>query len=198
MTAGYANGRQGTRMNARNWEERGLREAVLAGDEAAWRVLYDRCFTPLYMHVYFRVGRDVHRTEEVVQECWLVAVKRIRRFDPDRAGFEAWMRGIADKVLRNHWRRRRKREQTEVSLETDAAASPRVSYAEVEAIATALAGLPDAYREVLEAKYAEGRTVVEIAERRSQTSKAIESLLSRARAAFRAAFQAADRVDETR
>ena len=72
-------------MNARNWEERGLREAVLAGDEAAWRVLYDRCFTPLYMHVYFRAGRDVHRTEEVVQECWLVAVKRNTRSVPPKA-----------------------------------------------------------------------------------------------------------------
>ena len=39
--------------------------------------------------------------DDVVQETWLTAVRRIRAFDPERGPFAAWLRGIAANVLRN-------------------------------------------------------------------------------------------------
>jgi RNA polymerase sigma factor (sigma-70 family) len=88
-----------------DWEEHALREAVLAGHEAAWRALYQRSFDSVYTFVYHRVGRHAHRADEVVQETWLVAVRRIVAFDPSRGSFESWLKGIAEYVLRNHRRR---------------------------------------------------------------------------------------------
>jgi RNA polymerase sigma-70 factor (ECF subfamily) len=54
-----------------------------------------------------------------------------------------------------------------------------------ERIARALAELPERYEAVLRAKYLDQHAVVDIATAWSETPKAIESLLSRARQAFR-------------
>ena len=51
----------------------------------------------------------------------------------------------------------------------------------------------DWYREALEAKYVSRRSIREIAAQRSSSEKAVESLLSRARQAFRETFAAMTR-----
>ena len=71
-----------------------LKRGVLAGDTEAWRILYERTFRAIYGYVHFRSSRDSHLTDEVLQESWLVAVRRISRFDPKKGSFEAWMRGV--------------------------------------------------------------------------------------------------------
>ncbi|HBI44343.1 MAG TPA: hypothetical protein DDY78_16050, partial [Planctomycetales bacterium] len=55
-------------------------------------------------------------------------------------------------------------------------------------LAAALSALPDRYEAVLRAKYLDGRSVIDIAAESGETPKAIESLLSRARQAFRDAY----------
>ena len=50
--------------------------------------------------------------------------------------------------------------------------------------------LPQHYREAVEAKYVLRRSVREIASERSTSEKAVESLLTRARQAFRETFLA--------
>ena len=62
-----------------------------------------------------------------------------------------------------------------------------------ERIALAMAGLPAHYPSVLRAKYESRLSVKEIAARDGVLPKAIESLLARARAAFRDAYR---RLDE--
>ena len=165
---------------------------MLTGDEAAWRVLYDRCFNPLYAHVMIRTGSDRQKTEEIVQECWLVAVRRIRKFDPAKASFLTWMKGIAENTLRNYnrkWLRRQKVESpsSELDLAQDAAGIS-AQLAQAEQIGLVLASLPARYQDVLKAKYEEQLAVNEIAQRWKNTPKAVESLLSRARKAFREAY----------
>ena len=173
----------------RKWLERGLREAVLDGDERAWTALYESCFERLYAHVYYRVDRDRHRAEEIIQDAWLIAVRRIRHFDPERGAFEYWMRGIAENVLRNQRRRWWRRERTEVAVEQDASGLvPQEALATTEQVAMAMAVIPPQYQGVLRAKYEERLPVTEIAARNNASPKAVESLLSRARAAFREAY----------
>ena len=175
-----------------NWEERALLRAVLAGDGAAWRALYERAFEPLHAFVHLRSGRRADATEEVLQECWLTAVRRIRDFDPGKGTFEGWLRGIAENLLRNR-RRSDARERARsggdhgATFETrgDAAANVDLS----EHIALALTALPARYQEVIRAKYEEELPVAEIASRWRESPKAVESLLSRARAAFRSAYR---------
>lgn len=173
-------------------EERALRAAVLAGDEAAWHVLYDRHFDSVYAYVHARTGRDGHRTEEVVQECWTVAVRRIRAFDPAQGSFGDWLRGIAHRLLlneRRRWARRfRLREEKGVTESPDAAPTVATS----ECVAVALTSLPERYQDVLRAKYEECRPVADIAGDWGVSEKAVESLLSRARQAFREAWARLD------
>src|SRR5437667_60507 len=59
-----------------------------------------------------------------------------------------------------------------------------------ELVNAAMSQLPPHYRQALEAKYVSGESVRVIAERWRMTEKATESLLTRARQAFRAAFVA--------
>jgi RNA polymerase sigma-70 factor (ECF subfamily) len=171
----------------RVWRERGLRSAVLAGDERAWRAWYEETFPGLYAYVAWRCAGLRDLAEDVVQETWLVAVRRIRRFDPARGSFPDWLRGIAANVLRNQLRRRKVRGRV-TSLGTELAAPPdgRVEAAQV---ARALAELTPRYEAVLRAKYLDQLAVAEIAAAWKETPKAVESLLSRARQAFREAYQ---------
>src|SRR5262249_17938556 len=82
----------------RVWRERGLRAAVLAGDERAWRAWYDECFPGLYAYVSWRCAGLRDLADEVVQDTWLIAVRRMRRFDPEQGSFRAWLHGIAANV----------------------------------------------------------------------------------------------------
>ncbi|MCH5374930.1 MAG: sigma-70 family RNA polymerase sigma factor, partial [Planctomycetes bacterium] len=59
-----------------------------------------------------------------------------------------------------------------------------------EMVNATMAQLPAHYREALEAKYVSGRTTRDIALTLSMSEKAVDSLLTRARKAFRATFAA--------
>ncbi len=177
-------------MEQRQLDERRLREEVLAGDENAWRSLYSTYFRPIYAYVYVRTGGNVAETEDLVQDCWMVAVRRIKSFDPDKGNFGAWLLGIAEKVMLN---RRRRAGRTQAAM-VDALRtrreprSPAQGIATADAVGAGLAALPEAYREVLLAKYEDGLSVAEIAGRRGSTPKAVESLLTRARNAFKKVY----------
>ncbi|MAG57495.1 MAG: hypothetical protein CMJ83_14480 [Planctomycetes bacterium] len=168
----------------RLWLERRLRAAVLAGDDTAWEVLVNRAFDAVLATVRAVCHGDDHVVDEVVQETWMVAVRRMRDFDPDRAPFTAWVRGIA----RRRVKERAPAELPIASVEPDAVAEPMVAADVSERISLAMAGLPVAYQEVIRAKYLDRLTVDEISRRVGATRKAVESRLSRARLAFRRAF----------
>ena len=170
-------------------QEQALREAVLAGSETAWRALYESHFDSLYAFVWHRARSNAHRTDEVVQETWLVAVRRITDFDPTKGTFEAWLKGIASNVLKNHRRRWRRDSRTQ-PLDGADPPSPTEGHCEAgEVMALALTALPDRYQVVLRAKYEERLSVMEIGQRLGSTAKAVESMLSRAREALRRAYE---------
>jgi RNA polymerase sigma-70 factor (ECF subfamily) len=169
--------------------DRLLRSAVLRGDQRAWQTWIDETFDDLCGYVRWRCGGLRERADEVIQETWLTAARRIRRFDPAKGTFLAWLRGIAGNVLRNHMRRRKPAK----SLNIDPVAVADQDAAEErergERITTVLCRLSERHEAVLRAKYLEGLSVVEIAESRGETPKAVESLLARARQGFRGAYR---------
>lgn len=179
------------RVTDRQVIERGLREAVLSGDDAAWKLLYDSCCNRLFAYVYFRTGRDRSRAEELIQDCWETAVRRIRRFDPELGSFEQWMRGIADWLVLNaqrKWWRRSRWRASYAPDRVDRTADRGDALAVAEQTALALMELPERYRKALRAKYEEQLPIAEIAARWRESPKAVESVLARARAAFREAY----------
>jgi RNA polymerase sigma-70 factor (ECF subfamily) len=170
-----------------------LRQAVLAGDEAAWRTWCLEAFDELDRYVFWRCGQRRDQADEVVQETWLTAVRKIRRFNPAQASFLAWLRGIAANVRRNHQRRVRRIALHEISNNghADPASQPIANDREDASrrIAAALDALPERQETVLRAKYLDGLSVAQIAAAWNETPKTIESLLTRARQAFREGFR---------
>ena len=130
----------------------------------------------------------------MVQDTWLTAVRRVRHFDPDAGPFAAWLRGIAANLLRNRFRRDRRDARGDAARARFTGYGPEPADSEAqrheraEQIARALAELSERHEAVLRAKYLEGRAVADIAAEWQETPKAVESLLTRAREAFRAAY----------
>ena len=175
------------------WRERVVRDAILAGDTLAWRSWYDEHFVRLANYVRWRCGGLKDLAEDVIQETWLTAVRRLRAFDPQRGRFGAWLCGIASQTARNAIRQRRRGQMRVRSLDA-AAAPPSDSHVHpatetAECVADALAAIPDRYEAALRAKYLDRLSVEEMALSWGETPKAIESLLTRARQAFREAYE---------
>ncbi|MBL8827066.1 MAG: sigma-70 family RNA polymerase sigma factor [Planctomycetaceae bacterium] len=172
--------------HSRAEREHWLRRAVLDGDESAWRTIYDESFAALLRFVRWKCGTRSDWVDEIVQETWLVAVRRLVDFDPQQGSLEQWLRGIAVNQLRNLARRHgqttgRDHDLNDVADERGEASA----WDEQPEIAATLASLSDRYAAVLRAKYLDGCSVAEIATSWNETPKSIESLLTRARQAFR-------------
>jgi RNA polymerase sigma-70 factor (ECF subfamily) len=187
------------------------RRRALAGDAGAVRTLADEALTPLYHFCLYRVGRDSHLCEEVVQETLVRALRDLANYEPKRCGDNIfpWLTGLA----RNEISRVLAREKQTLSLDLLWARVDR-ELAEVfdrieaepfdddvlrreetrELVTVTMSQLPAHYREALEAKYVSGRSVRDLAALWQQTEKAVESLLTRARKAFRATFVALNRA----
>jgi RNA polymerase sigma-70 factor (ECF subfamily) len=180
---------QGMDGGDRVGHEHRLRAAVLAGDEAAWRAWYDTTAPGVRSYVHWRCGGLTEMADEIVQETWLTAVRRVRAFHPDRGPFAGWLCGIAANLIRNYLRSRRPCTRPCEVLES----TPRCrseSDDTGDRVARALSDLPPHYEAVLRAKYLDGLSVRAIAADRAESPKAVESLLTRARQAFRDAYQA--------
>jgi RNA polymerase sigma-70 factor, ECF subfamily len=174
-----------------------LRGAVLVGDEGAWRTWYHETFDDLCRYVRWRCAGRRDWADEIVQETWLTAVRWVRHFDPRQGSFLAWLRGIAANLLRNDLRRRRKLPKCQQPVDGQIGGNGRLDPHQgrrqetsdrQERIAAALDVLAQREEAVLRAKYLEGRSVAEIASSQGDSPKAVESLLSRARQAFRKAY----------
>ena len=182
-------------MAERERTETDLRRAVLSGDRRAWQSLYDASFDGLFAYVQWRCGGITSWTEDIVQETWLVAVRRIADFRPEQARFLTWLRGIASHLLRNHFRNSRRLPESLDSIQEQPSFVVRPDHA-AERIAAALASLPQHYEAVLRAKYLDRRSMDDIAKEGRTTAKAVESLLSRARAALREAYEISEAIEE--
>ncbi len=122
----------------------------------------------------------------------MIAVRKLNTFDPARGSFGAWLQGILSRVLANHRRKWARRDATELAVPDASELAPKAVAAhdisDPELMAYAFTALPDHYQEAIRAKYVDGMTTQEIAAQSKKTPKAVESLLGRARAAFRRAY----------
>jgi RNA polymerase sigma-70 factor (ECF subfamily) len=178
-----------------------IAKRLLRGDEAAFRELFDDFFPKLYRYALVRVG-DEDEAKDVVQATFCKAFERLETYRGE-ASLYGWMCRICRNTLIDRSRRARKELrymppldcETTIQAIIEAIEGPRSDEPEYEAarsnlkrlIQTTLDLLPDHYGDVLEWKYVEGLSVREIAEHLSIGPKAAESLLTRARNAFREA-----------
>lgn len=158
-------------------------EGARDGSQQAWRQLFDWHFDAVYRYCLLLAAGRQDVAEEVSQQVFITAARRIGRFRPGQATFRAWLCGIAQNrhlTLVAKERRRRLHE----SLPRQAEDGSNGRFKPEMAVHDVLARLPFAYRRVLEDKYLRRLTMREMAEARGSSIEAIESLLRRARDRF--------------
>jgi RNA polymerase sigma-70 factor (ECF subfamily) len=174
-----------------------LIRAVQAGDAAALETLYQRYLPPVWRFAVARLAGDTAAAEDVVSETFLAAVRRVGRLQPEGGTLVGWLLGIARHKVGDVYRRRA-RVHTGAAAEERAAAADADPSAPLESaetrarVAEALETLPDEQRIALEWKYLEKLSVRDIADRLGRTEKAAETILYRARKAFREAYDRRD------
>jgi len=186
-------------------EDLELARRMSARDERAFDEFFDAYFAPSYRFALSRLGRDEDAAQEVAQATLVRAALKISSFRGEAALF-TWLctfcRHEVSAYLRRNSRLGRQVELREEALEVHAAlealsseppaGSPAALRRDdvVQAVHQTLDALPRHYGDALEWKYVLGLTVREIADRLGLGPKAAESLLTRARQAFRDRFAA--------
>lgn len=180
---------------------------LLAGDEKTFREVFDGFFPRLYRYALTRVDGDGEEARDIVQQTFCKAFERLDTYRAE-ASLYGWMLQICRNLLIDNARRRSTRPQPlhsagahdliqalVDSLRAPAADEPEqalVRLSLLELIRSTLDYLPSHYGDVLEWKYIEERSVKDIAAELHIEPKAAESLLTRARRAFREAIVAID------
>jgi RNA polymerase sigma-70 factor (ECF subfamily) len=179
-----------------------VRDAILAGDEAAAEAFCRAHLDSLYEFVHYRLGSNPSQVEDVVQDTFVVAIEKLGEFD-GHSTLHTWLCGIAKNKIRSFLRKRSARSISDVLVEADeeidailaqVAREPLPEWVlereeTRELVGATLSSLPPAYRKVLVDKYVDERSVAQIAERASLSAKAAESRLHRARLAFVRVFE---------
>ena len=176
---------------------------LLAGDEAAFEDFFETYFSRLYRFAITRLDNDADGAEEVVQATLCKAVNKLATYRGEAALF-TWLCTFCRHEISAHYVRQQ-RTAPEISLIEDtpdvraaleslAAVSgdrpdEQIRRAELaRLVRVTLDSLPGRYGDALEWKYLEELSVQEIAARLNVGPKAAESLLTRARQAFRDGF----------
>jgi RNA polymerase sigma-70 factor (ECF subfamily) len=188
---------------------------LLAGDEQAFRAMFEDYLPKLYRFALVRLDGRPDEAVEVVQQTFCKAFEHLDGYRGE-ASLYGWMCRICQNSIVDMARRQ---QRSPVALLEDTSAVEGI----LEAIAAPLEERPDQqvargdlirliqatldqlpghYGDVLEWKYVDGLSVKEIAQRLTIAPKAAESLLTRARGAFRNAIaavtDAADLLPESR
>jgi RNA polymerase sigma-70 factor, ECF subfamily len=179
-----------------------LIEQLRRRDGAAWQGIYDTCADAVFSHALYRLKGDRPTAEDVTQDVFMRAIESIDSYQGEPAGLLPWLRGIARRVIARRRRDLRPSAARPLSLDglEEAGAASNVHdptpgpderllrREEHWLTGAALTALPERWEHTLRWKYYEGRSVAEIAARLGVSPKAAESLLSRARDAFRAMY----------
>ena len=178
---------------------------MLAGEERAFTAFFEIYFPRVYRFALPRLGRNEDTAKDVVQATLIKAMRKLGDYRGDAALF-TWLCQICRREIADHVRSHRRysdkvvliEDSDEVraaleSIEAPSGDDPlrRADAAELKRLVHAvLDRLPNRYGEALEWKYVEGRSVEEIGDRLGIGHTAAQSLLARARVAFRDGLEA--------
>ena len=181
-------------------DDKELVDRVLRGDEAAFRRFFAIYFPRLFRFAMYRLAGDADLAEDVVQVTLTKVLDKLSSYRGEAALF-SWMctfcRHEISAVLKRHARNPVALIEDDVAIRAaleslvDPAHTPEESAVTDDLgrlIKVALDNLPADYGDALEWKYVDGYSVAEIGRRLGRGAKATESLLYRAREAFRDAF----------
>lgn len=183
--------------------ERDLVSAMLAGEQRAFTAFFDSYFPRIYRFALPRLGRNEEACKEVVQATLAKAMRKLSTWRGEASLF-TWICQICRNEIADHIRSIEREArvvpigmdvETQQAMESVAAPAgdePMQACTVRETrrlIQSVLDRLPPRYGDVLEWKYVDGESVVRIGERLGVGQAAAQSLLARARSAFREALE---------
>jgi RNA polymerase sigma-70 factor, ECF subfamily len=185
-------------------EDRQLAQRLIGGDQQAFRAFFAQYAQLLAAFVLRRSNMDRAAAEDIVQNVMIRALRALPDYRAE-ASLLTWMCQICRSELADVRRRTARRPAT-VSMDSDASTAAAVGQlrglAELEperqaalgehtgAVVRVLERLPERYTWALEWKYGEDMSVEEIGRQLGISATAAQSLLARARDAFRDAWLA--------
>jgi RNA polymerase sigma-70 factor, ECF subfamily len=184
--------------------DRFLVARMVRGDEGAFGEFFESHFAPLFRFAMPRVANDAQIAEDVVQAALCRAVRKLSSYRGE-AALLTWLCTFCRHEISAYFEKARRVPpmvellddipEVRAALESlGAAERPEAALRRNETsrlVQLVLDRLPGRYGDALEWKYIDGLSVAEIAERLNIGVKAAESMLTRARTAFRDAFTAA-------
>jgi RNA polymerase sigma-70 factor (ECF subfamily) len=185
-------------------QDRSLAAKVAAGDQRAFDEFFKEYFPRLFRFTLTRVDNNADLAEEIVQRTMCIVVRKMGTYRGEALLF-TWLCQICRNETSSVFRQRHLELQDEIpiedhpavqaALESVAADDGRPETARrreeiANFVRVTLEHLPANYAQALEMKYVQGCSVSEIARSLNLGNKAAESILSRARAAFKERFRA--------
>jgi RNA polymerase sigma-70 factor, ECF subfamily len=159
------------------------------GDRRALEELCRSEWPIVYRVVAGRVsGRQ--EAEDVTQEAFLRALRRLPDTAPDAGSFRPYLVTVAQNLLRDRWRRERRVGWGEADLESLASGEMGPEAAALAAeerseLSVGLARLPAVYQAVLRLRLLEGRSAAEAGRELGRSAEAVRQLQHRALTALR-------------
>jgi len=176
-------------------DERQLVEALLRRDRKAAAEFVSKYADSVYGYVRHRLAPRVDRVDDLVQDVFLAALAGLGGFR-GTSPLGVWLIGIARHKVESFYREQlRQPEALTEGGEGDVPADGPLVDDEIDRdrmqarAQRILRQLPEPYSAALLWRYWEGRSAREMAEATGRTEKAVERLLARARARFRALWE---------
>ena len=178
--------------------EKALVARMRQGDERAYDEFSDVYIPGLYRFAFGRLGRDRELTREIVQNTVCKVVAKLDTYRGE-APLRTWLCACCRNEIAGHYRRKSSRPvEVELGPTSNSPAmrsadpDPEAQYLTSETadvVHLTLDDLPARYSRALQWKYLDGLSAREIAARLELSTKGAESLLARARDAFRTAHE---------
>lgn len=168
--------------------EQAITLSDLVQDEAAFREWYDRTLPRVYRYLLARCGGEESLAEELTQQTFIEAVRHRSQFE-GRSDVITWLCAIGRRKLVDHFRRVQREERRSLRLLEPFQVASGAAMETRGAVLAVLSQLPHDQRLALVYRYVDQLTVAEVAQVFGRSESAAESLLSRAREAFRVAYR---------
>lgn len=171
----------------RTLSDEALMARVQAGDERAYGELVERHMSPVTRFAY-RLTHSMDDAQDVAQEALVRVWQHAARWQADRVRFTTWVYRIAQNLcIDAHRRGRRLTDLGDDLVANDSASDGAESDEQTQALAMAMAALPESQRTALTLCYYEGFSNIQAAEILDVSVEALESLLARARRTLKSA-----------
>ena len=183
-----------SRRSPERAEERLLVEAAQK-DPARFAELYEVNFERVYAFIAWRIG-DRDAAEDLTSEVFHKALANLRRFEWRGAPFAAWLLRIAANTIADRAQRGKKELAVDDPPEIAEDATVLVDLEEVERRARLfrlVEQLPEDQRRVIALRFAEGKSIRQIAETLGRTEGAVKQLQFRGLQGLRAKIKGAER-----